>query len=208
MIRWISCFLRKCWLPSIPNHFILIVMVCITSINYSLLLNGRPTLVFQAKKGLRQGDPLSHLLFVIGMEYLSRILRSEEDSFGFHPMCRRIKFSHICFADDLMLFCKGDVSSVRTLHQCISRFSQALGLHANASKSAIYTIGVAPHIQSTMIDLTHFSSSTLPFRYLGVLPSSKRLSIADCEKLADKMTSKIPSWQSKHLSYVALQLIN
>ena len=93
-------------------------------------------------RGLRQGDPLSPLLFVIGMEYLSRILRRVEGSYGFHPWCRRIKLSHLCFADDLMLFCKGDVSSVRTLHQCIHSFSQASRLHANSSKSAIYMIGL------------------------------------------------------------------
>ncbi|XP_057535324.1 uncharacterized protein LOC130813502 [Amaranthus tricolor] len=160
-------------------------------------------------RGLYRGDPLSPLLFVIGMEYLSRILRRVEGSYGFHPWCRRIKLSHLCFADDLMLFCKGDVSSVRTLHQCIHSFSQASRLHANASKSAIYIIGVAPYIRSANGDLTHFSFGTLPFRYLGVPLSFKCLSIVECEKLADKMTSRIQSWQAKYLSYAArLQLIN
>ena len=158
---------------------------------------------------MRQGDPLSPLLFVIGMEYLSRILRSVKDSYKLHPRCKRIKLSHLCFADDLMLFCKGDVSSFRTLYLCIQNFSQASGLLANTSKSAIYTAGVASHIRSTIGDLMHFPFGILPFRYLGVPLSSKRLSIADCEQLADKMTNRIKSWQAKHLSYAArLQLIN
>lgn len=164
-----------------PTHFISIVMTCISSTSYSLLLNGCPSPIFQAKRGLRQGDPLSPLLFVIGMEYLSRLLRSVEDSYGFHPRCKRIKLSHLCFVDDLMLFCKGDVSSVRTLYNCILRFSQASGLQANSTKSAIYTAGVDTLVRDAIGDLTRFSFGTLPFRYLGVPLSSKRLSIAECE---------------------------
>ena len=63
--------------------------------------------------------------------------------------------------------------------------------------------------QPCIEDLTHFFFGTLPFRYLGVPLSSKCLSIAEFEKLADKMTSEIQTWQAKHLSYAArLQLIN
>ena len=104
-------------------HFIHIIMACITSTSYMLMINGCPTPPFQAKRGLRQGDLLSPLLFVIGMEYLSRSLKSVEDRYGFHPRCRRTKLTHLCFADDLMLFCKGDISLVRVLYECIQSFS-------------------------------------------------------------------------------------
>ena len=50
-----------------PHTFIKIIMMCITSTSYVLMLNGTPTLVFSAKRGLRQGDPLSLFLFVIGI---------------------------------------------------------------------------------------------------------------------------------------------
>ena len=108
-------------------HFIRIIMAYITSTSYTLMINGYPTPPFQAKRGLRQGDPLSPLLFVIGMEYLSRSLKSVEDRYGFHPQCRRTKLTHLCFADDLMLFCKEDISSVRVFYECIQSISQASG---------------------------------------------------------------------------------
>lgn len=77
-----------------PSQFIHIVMACITSTRDTLMLNGSPSPCFQAKRGLRQGNPLSPLLFVIGMEYLSRLLRIAEDRYGFQPRCRKTKLTH------------------------------------------------------------------------------------------------------------------
>eukprot|EP00253_Pinus_taeda_P030204 PITA_30204 len=54
-------------------------MSCITDVNYSVLLNGEATNFFTAERGLRQGCPLSPLLFLLIMEGLSRLLASARD---------------------------------------------------------------------------------------------------------------------------------
>ena len=132
---------------------------------------------------------------------MSRSLKSIAGTFGFHLRCKVIKLTHLCFADYLMIFCKGDLSSVRILCDCIKGFSNTSGLHANSGRSAIYLAGVESTIKEATRSTSQFILSTLSFKYLGVPLSSKRFSIADCEKLADMMT--------KHLSYAAsLQLIN
>ena len=108
-----------------PPHFINIVMICISSTKHSILLNGCPMEAFNAHRGLRQGDPMSPLLFVIGMEYLFRSLVYESSmrSFGFHPRCKRSKLTHLCFVDDLMLFCKADFSSVMALFNFLDSYT-------------------------------------------------------------------------------------
>ncbi|XP_057535390.1 uncharacterized protein LOC130813571 [Amaranthus tricolor] len=121
------------------------------------------------------------------MEYLSRSLKSIVGTFGFHPRCKSINLIHLCFADDLMIFCKGGLSFVRVICECIK---------------------IQP-LKEDIKDISQFALGTLPFRYPSVPLSSKCLSITECEQLADKMTKRISSWQCKHLSYAArLQLIN
>ncbi|XP_058752813.1 uncharacterized protein LOC131626004 [Vicia villosa] len=55
-----------------PHKFVTWIMVCVTTVSYRYSINGTPTRILKAKRGLRQGDPVSPLLFVLIMEYLHR----------------------------------------------------------------------------------------------------------------------------------------
>lgn len=158
-----------------------------------------------------QGDPMSPLLFVIGMKYLSRILKAASDSegFSFHPRCVKMKLDHLVFADDLMMFCKGDMKSIMILRQGLDFFSSSSGLFANNSKSGIFLAGVSEEFKRQVTTFLDFTFESLPIKYLGMPLTTKRYTVADCEYLVDKMTSRIPSWFAKKLTYTArLQLVN
>ena len=49
-------------------------MCCISTVKFSILINGSPFDFFGNSRGIRQGDPLSSLLFDIFMEGLSHML--------------------------------------------------------------------------------------------------------------------------------------
>lgn len=84
-----------------PSRFVEWIMICIASPHFSVLVNGSPYGYFSGKKGLRQGYPLSPLLFALVMEILSRVLRNMPfTSFCFQPYCCRINHTHFIFADD------------------------------------------------------------------------------------------------------------
>ncbi|XP_062100450.1 uncharacterized protein LOC133806354 [Humulus lupulus] len=71
-----------------PSRFIYWILACLKGTSYNLLMNGRIQGSFKGEKGLRQGDPMSPLLFVLIMEYLTRLLAhySDKKGFGFHPL--------------------------------------------------------------------------------------------------------------------------
>jgi hypothetical protein len=64
-------FLRRCGFGGIWCSWI---EHCISSVRFSILVNGSPNGFFSSSRGLRQGDPLSQLLFVFVMEALSRMI--------------------------------------------------------------------------------------------------------------------------------------
>ncbi|XP_021730848.1 uncharacterized protein LOC110697775 [Chenopodium quinoa] len=171
-----------------PRRFVSWIWTCLTSISYSILINGFPAPPFEAKKGLRQGDPMSPFRFAIGMEYLSRCLdelRLTPD-FNFHPRCEKLNLTHMMFADDLLMFSRADSVSVKLLFQAFLKFSGASGLSANLDKSEVYFGGVSVDVHKELREILSFSQGTIPFRYLGVPLSSKKLIIVQCRPLVEK----------------------
>lgn len=72
----------------------------------------------------------------------------------------------LSFADDLLLFCRGDYVSVKMLYQCFLEFSQASGLIAKQKKFPLYFGGVQEDIQQEILNMLGFTKGTLPVRYL------------------------------------------
>ncbi|XP_058776403.1 uncharacterized protein LOC131650721 [Vicia villosa] len=188
---------------SFPPTFVDWIMICVRTVSYKYVINGKPSPSIQAKRGLRQGDPISPLLFVLIMEYLHRSLRKLQytPSFHFHPKCKKLGITNLCFADDLMMFSRGDPTSVQTMMQEFHKFSEATGLWASQAKCKVYCGGIKEADQQQILQITGFSAGSIPFKYLGVPLSSRRLTIHHCRTLVDRILAKIQHWTAKLLSY-------
>ncbi|XP_062114717.1 uncharacterized protein LOC133825839 [Humulus lupulus] len=186
-----------------PLQFIKLVMVCVTTPRFSFMINGAQIGCLKSRRGLRQGDPLSHFLVVIGMEYLSRIMISvgQHKDFKYHPRCEYLKLNHLCFADDLLLFSEGTFKAIYVLLRGFQLFTDSSSLQANKKKSAIFGVGLQEGDWNRLTGMTWFVRSNLPFKYLGMAISNTRISKADCECLVDKMVKRIRSWSSRNLSF-------
>jgi hypothetical protein len=88
---------------------------------------------FSSSHGLRQGNPLSPLLFVIVMEVLERMISaavSEGSLFGFF-VGTRTDISHLLFVDDILLFCGANpnhLCNIQSLFLCFEAYSYVLKL--------------------------------------------------------------------------------
>lgn len=84
-------------------------MFCVTSVSYSVLVNGKPRAIITPTRGFRQGDPLSSYLFFLCAKGLSSLLNQAENSEKLHGATVKkggISINHVLFADDCVLFCK------------------------------------------------------------------------------------------------------
>ncbi|XP_059629652.1 uncharacterized protein LOC132272538 [Cornus florida] len=127
---------------------------CISSVMFSVLVNGSPAGFFASSRGLRQGDPLSSFLFLIVMEGLTRLMRKAEDLGyirGFRvgrDVDHQIQISHLLFADDTLVFCDADISQLRYLRCTLACFQAVSGLKINVGKSVLVPVGDVPDISS------------------------------------------------------------
>lgn len=130
--------------------------------------------MLDAKRVLRQGDPVSPLLFVLIMEYLHRFLATLQNNNGykFHPKCAKLKITNMCFAGDLLLFSRGDEKYVYLLMSIFQDFSEVTGLKSNPTKSKAYFGGTTTHVQQRILADIRFVEGHIPFKYLGVPLSS------------------------------------
>jgi len=129
--------------------------------------------------------------------------------FAFHLKCASLKLIHLCFADDLLIFSGGNCSSIQIIKDASVDFERLSGLKANPAKSSIFCAGMDSGQRKEIIDLLGMNEGTLHVRYLGVPLIMKNLSAVDCECLINRVTARMDSWLSKHLSFASrLQLIS
>ncbi|CAL1372090.1 unnamed protein product [Linum trigynum] len=187
----------------IPDKFVNWIKGCLESTSFTVCVNGGLTGHFTAKKGLRQGCPLSPYLFAASMEVLSCMFNraASRSVLPYHPQCSRIGLTHLCFADDLLVFTKGTVEGVTVIADILQKFYLVSGLQCNPNKSEIFSAGVTEELQNALVQHSGFKEGALPVRYLGLPLNAGKLTVADCQNLVNRIAGRIQGWQPKLLSY-------
>lgn len=78
------------------------------------------------------------------MEVFHKLMvQATTSGFKFHPKCERVNLTHLCFADDLMIFTAGDLTSIQKVKSVLEQFKEISGLQANSLKSEVFLSGVS-----------------------------------------------------------------
>ena len=142
-----------------------------SSVSFSVLINGRPRSKFKGCKGLRQGDPLSPFLFTLVSDRSSRLVERATEV-GFVKGCKvgrdNVMISHLQFADDTLFFVELEESSFRNLLLLVGLFGAVSGLKINMTKSLLLGMGVDDVFVSSLAESVGCEVGAWPTTYLGL----------------------------------------
>ncbi|GAU17164.1 hypothetical protein TSUD_177940 [Trifolium subterraneum] len=183
------------------------VMMCVSSVNYSVLMNYDRVGPILPGRGLRQGDPISPYLFILVTECLTALIHQSVGRGDIHGVriCRGApEISHLLFADDCFLFCRANVVEVNELMRILHTYEQASGQEINLVKSEVFISRNMSH--EAKEDLSRILGVRLVLGtgiYLGLPSMVGRSKKAIFSFIKDRIWKRINSWIGRVLSKAA-----
>ncbi|XP_024155933.1 uncharacterized protein LOC112163903 [Rosa chinensis] len=186
------------------RHWVNLVMACVSTVTFSIVLNGNSGSSFRPSRGLRQGDPLSPYLFLIISEVLSlRLTKAIHvgDLVGVKLTRSCPIISHLFFVDDALLFMKATLINCWRLIMLFNEYCTTSGQLINHDKSSIFFSPNTPdQMKRLMCALLRIVGVHTPGTYLG-LPTiwgkSKREALV---YIKERIGRKIEGWKQSSLS--------
>ncbi|XP_063935611.1 uncharacterized protein LOC135147087 [Daucus carota subsp. sativus] len=183
------------WIKWIRNLF--------DSSRVSVLVNGSPTEEFHPTRGLRQGDPLSPLLFNIIGEVLSCLIYAAHSNGLFEGVAINgcsDRVTHLQFADDVILFLNNNSLSVKGIKATLQVFELISGLQINYRKSKLYGFKENLELLQSWSDWLGCSISSDPLSYLGAPIGQSPKRTIFWRPLEHKIASKLQRWNASNVS--------
>ena len=156
------------------NRWVDLMMMCVSTVRYNVLVNGMEVGPIILKRGLRQGDPLSPYLFILCAEGLSSLIKRVEFEGLLHG-CRVSKtgltVSHLLFADYSLFFFRASESECNVMNKLLIQYKEASGQGVNFTKFGImFNSNVKSTFATHLSSIVDVSKPLNTGRYLG-LPS-------------------------------------
>ena len=179
------------------------IRTLLESIRISILINGQPTKEFKPERGLRQGDPISPLLFNLAGEVLSSLLRTANQKEVFKGIklssCSE-QITHLQFADDTIIFFDGTLESAMGIKRILQSFQLLSGLKINYGKSSLYSSNRFSANMKELAEVLNCSIGSWTMNYLGMPIGVSSRRRVFWEPLIKKLKSKMAKWKTDSLN--------
>lgn len=164
----------------------------LSTVSSRILPNGRQGPSIKQLQGVRQGNSLSPMLFIIAMDMLHRLFKKASSDGVLRRMsAREIKFQCSMYADDVILFIHPTVQDARAVKEILTIFGEASGLQTNLAKCSITPIYGGEEALPDIVQILGCQVLEFPIRYLGLPLSTKAIPKAHYQSLVDAVARKL-----------------
>ncbi|XP_028099863.1 uncharacterized protein LOC114299345 [Camellia sinensis] len=170
----------------------------------SVLINGTPVGFFWTHRGLRQGDPLFPLLFLLVIEALSRLLdkamrEGRLEGFVVGSLAGTLlEVSHLLYADDALIFYGAEVVHVGYLRCVLLCFEMISSLRVNLRKSELILVRTVARLP-VMAAVLGCKVSILPVSYLGLPLGASFKAKGVWDGVVERVQRRLASWKCQYL---------
>ena len=180
-----------------PEPFILLIKRHYKNINSCVVNSGTSTNYFPIKRGIKQGDPPSGLIFILGIELFAIKVRANKMIQGIEVNRLEIKLS--AYADDVLNFLR-NIQSVKNILVELEKFGEISGLVCNLSKCEAMALGESKQERITYNNVKIEWVEKMKITGITFGNKSDENRKEDVEEAISKMQTQLQIWSGRNLS--------
>lgn len=188
-----------------------LIYECISTVSYSILVNGEPKGEISPTRGIRQGDPLSPYLFLLCSEGLNRLIQhAARDNviWGFSLCKNGPKITNLFFADDTLLFCRARMEELQAIQHILSLYEGTSGQQINREKTTLFFSKAMPEeMKRDIISFLGVPEIKKYEKYLGLPAVVGRNKRASLTYIKERVWTKLQGWKEKLLSQAGREIL-